>query len=162
MVLGVDRSLHVVADDAGALGLRHHGPRVRVGEQALLVRLVLELLLEPLHAPHLLAQRVDLLAQPLGLGLGFGALGAVGDLKRLQVPIDALFDLLLAPLDLRGGEIAVAAVDRLELATVDGDDRLGEQGQVAAQPDPPVKPSFFRSSSSTKASTARTALSAAM
>jgi hypothetical protein len=38
--------------------------------------------------------------------------------------LDALFDLLLALVDLAACEVAVAAVDGLELAAVDGDQGL--------------------------------------
>ena len=52
-------------------------------------------------------------------------LGAVGGVERVEVALDALFDLLLALVDLAGREVAVAAVDRLELAAVDGDHAPG-------------------------------------
>ena len=78
-------------------------------------------------------KRLDLLPQTLGLGLHLRRLRAVGRLQRVQVALDALLDLLLTPLDLVRREVAVAAVDRLELAAVDRDDRLREQLQLAAQ-----------------------------
>ena len=91
--------------------------------------------LDPVELPHLLAQLSDLLLQPLGLGLDLRRLGAVGRLQSIKVALDALLDLLLAPVDLAGGEVAVAAVDRLELAAVDGHDGLREQLELAAQRD---------------------------
>jgi len=41
---------------------------------------LLQLLANGVHAPHLLAQGIDLLAQPLGLSFDFGRLSAVGGL----------------------------------------------------------------------------------
>jgi hypothetical protein len=51
-------------------------------------------------------------------------LGAIGGLQRVQITLDALLDLLLTSCNLVGREVIVAAVDRLELAAVDGDDTL--------------------------------------
>ncbi len=85
------------------------------------------------HALHLLPQGGDLLAQPLGLGFDLRRLGAVRGLQCRQVALDALLDLLLTLVDLARREVAIAAVDRLELAAVDRHDRLREQLQIAAQ-----------------------------
>jgi len=82
---------------------------------------------------YLLAQGDDLFAQSLGLGFDLGRLGAIGGLQRCQVTLDALFDLLLALVDFARREVAVATVDRLELAAVDGHHRPGKQLQVPAQ-----------------------------
>jgi hypothetical protein len=49
------------------------------------------------------------------------------------VALDAFFDLLLAFVDLAGGEVTVAAVYRLELAAVDGNDSPGKELQVPPQ-----------------------------
>jgi hypothetical protein len=94
---------------------------------------MLQFLTNGVHAPHLLAQGADLLAQPLGLGFDLGWLGAVGGLQRRQVALDALLDLLLTLVDLARGEVAIAAVDGLELAAVDGHDGLRKELQVPAQ-----------------------------
>ena len=91
------------------------------------------MLADGIHPSHLPAQRLDLLAQPLGLGFDFRRRGAVGGLQSIQIALDALLDLLLAPVNLVRREVAVAAVDRLELAAVDGHDRLGKQLQLPAQ-----------------------------
>src|SRR5664279_1605846 len=64
-----------------------------------------------------------------------GRLGAIGCIERVEVALDALFDLLLALLHLARREVAIASVDRLELAAVDGDYGLGEQLEFAAQLD---------------------------
>src|SRR6187399_1820734 len=72
----------------------------------------------------------------LGLGLELcRRLSSVGRVERVEVALDALFDLLLALLNLARREVAIAGVDRLELAAVDGDHRLGEQLELPAQLD---------------------------
>ena len=134
MMLGFDRHLHVVAHQARALGLRNHGARVGVGQRELRVGLALELLADAIELTHLLAQLLDLLAQPFGLGLDHvGILRAIGCLQGLEVALDALLDLLLALIDLARSEVAIAAVDGLELAAVDGHQGLGEQLELPAQ-----------------------------
>src|SRR3990167_654025 len=60
-------------------------------------------------------------------------LGAVGCLQRVQVALNALLDLLLALVDLAGGEVAVPRVDSLELAAIDGHQRPAEQLELSAQ-----------------------------
>lgn len=52
-----------------------------------------------------------------------------------QIPRDARLELRPAPLHFRARKGAVAIVDGLELAPVDGDARFGEQTHVAAQRD---------------------------
>src|SRR5664279_1275810 len=64
-----------------------------------------------------------------------GRLGAIGCIERVEVALDALFDLLLALLHFAWREVAIAGVDRLELAAVDGDYGLREQLELAAQLD---------------------------
>src|ERR1700740_977902 len=61
-----------------------------------------------------------------------GWLSAIGGLQCVQITLDALLDLLLTSCNLVGREVVVAAVDRLELATVDGYDRLCKQLQPPA------------------------------
>jgi hypothetical protein len=48
------------------------------------------------HASHLVAHRLNLVPQLLGLGVDLGRLSAVGALQRCKVVLDALLDLLLA------------------------------------------------------------------
>ena len=64
MVLGVDRGLHVVADDAGAPATGGHRARIRIGQRDLLVGCVLQLLSNLVQALHLLFDRGDLLLEP--------------------------------------------------------------------------------------------------
>src|SRR5437016_53815 len=63
------------------------------------------------------------------------AMNCIGLVENFEVALDALLDLLLARGDLGRREVAVAAVDRLELAAVARDRGLREQLQVAAQLD---------------------------
>ena len=50
-----------------------------------------------------------------------------------QISINALFDLLHARLHFALSEVSVAIIDGFEFATVDGDDRLGKEIEVAAK-----------------------------
>ena len=135
VVLGVHCGLDVVADDASGLAVRGHRAGVGVSQRELAIGLRLQLLLCLVELAHLPPQSIDLVLQPLRLGLQVGRLGAVGGLERIEVALDALFDLLLALVDLAGREVAVTAVDGLELAPIDGDERLGEELEVSAQHD---------------------------
>ena len=135
MMLGVDGHLDVVADDAGALAAGGHRTGIRIGQGDLLVGCGLDLpshLFERLHLP---AQALDLLLEPDCPGLGHIAVLPVGAIQRRQVARDAGLDLLDALGDLGDREVLVAVVDGLELAAVDGDDRPGEQVELAAQHD---------------------------
>ena len=60
---------------------------------------------------------------------------AVGGIELAHVACHALFDLLLAALDLALREVVVATVDGLELAAVDGNAGLRQQAHLAAQLD---------------------------
>ena len=62
-------------------------------------------------------------------------LGPIGAVERRQIPGNARIDLGQTPLELGGGEVLVAIVDGLELAAVDGHQRLGKEVQLAAQHD---------------------------
>jgi len=92
-------------------------------------------LLHLLQTLHLRLELLDLVLQPQGLGFSDFGLRAVGRVHRRQVALDALLDLLHAPLDLGVDEVAVAVVHRLELAAVDGHDGLQEQIELATQRD---------------------------
>ena len=50
-----------------------------------------------------------------------------------QIPLNAGFNLLPAAFDLIGGIVAVAVIDRLELAAINGDHGFGKQIELAAQ-----------------------------
>ena len=81
---------------------------------------------------HALAQPLDLVLQPLRLGLQTSRLCSIGRIQRVQVALDALRDLLLESIDLHRREVAITVVYRLELAAVDGHDGLREQLQFPA------------------------------
>ena len=86
---------------------------------------VLEAVLRLVHASHLLAERGQFVLQ---LRIPRAELQqrqrAIGRVECRQIALDALFELLLALVDLAGREVPISAVDRLELAAVDGDNRL--------------------------------------
>src|SRR6266851_4249778 len=62
-----------------------------------------------------------------------------GGVQLAHVARHALFDLLLAALDLALREVVVATVHSLELAPVDGNAGLRQQAHLAAQLDEPCK-----------------------
>ena len=65
MVLRIRHRLHVVADHAGAFAVGRHGPRVRVGQRDLMVGRFRNRSLHRLKLPHLAAQRLQTVAQPV-------------------------------------------------------------------------------------------------
>ena len=79
-----------------ALAVRGHRAGVGVGQRELAVGLRLQLLLRLVELAHLPAQPINLVLQPLGLGIQVWRLGAGGGLERIEVALDALFDLRLA------------------------------------------------------------------
>jgi hypothetical protein len=67
MMLGVDRDLHVVADNTGAAPARRHRAGIGIGKRDLLIGRSQHPRLELREAPHLLPQLGELLLQPRGL-----------------------------------------------------------------------------------------------
>jgi hypothetical protein len=61
------------------------------------------------------AQLLDFLLQPRRLCLNFSRLGSIGGLQGVEIPLDALLDLLLALVYLARREIAVPTVAALNL-----------------------------------------------
>jgi hypothetical protein len=61
----------------------------------------------------------------------------IGTVHLMQIAPDALLDLFQPPLHLGVGEVLVAVVDRLELAAIDRNTRIGEQSHHAAERDEP-------------------------
>ncbi|MNE17470.1 hypothetical protein D3C80_1104530 [compost metagenome] len=92
----------------------------------------MKLRLDVLEFLHLLFQRFDFFFQSLGFGLGHFGRCPIRRIHRRQISIDALLDLLHACLHFALSEITVAVVHGFEFAAVDGDDRLGEEIEVAA------------------------------
>jgi len=84
---------------------------------------------------HLLVQTLDLLGEPDRLPARDRSLLAIGGVHRGHVAGDALLDLRDAGPQLGRREVLVAAVDRLELAAVDGDQSVREQAHAAAEKD---------------------------
>src|SRR3979490_2815202 len=137
VMLGVDGGLHIVADHASSAPAGGHGPRIWIGQRDLLVGRVLN---RPLHRPqglHLSPQAGNLLPPPARLGLGAGALSAVGAIQRREVPRDAGVDLLQPLADLGHRVVLVAIVHRFELATVDRNNGTSEEFEPTAKLDEP-------------------------
>ena len=135
VMLGVDGSLDVVADDACPSAAGGHRAGVWVSQRQLLVRLLLKFLLHLAQRTHVSAQLGYLVLELRRLGRQAFGLGAVGCVQRLQVAVDAFLDLLHALFELVRREVAVAVVDRLELAAVNRHDAVGKQLELAADHD---------------------------
>lgn len=93
----------------------------------------MELRLDVLECLHLLFQCFYLFFKPLCFGLGHFGRCPIRRIHRRQISINALLDLLHACLHLALSEVAVAIIDGFEFAAVDGDDRLGEEIEVATK-----------------------------
>ena len=91
--------------------------------------------LDRLELAHLFLQGGDLALQVALLQGGHFRLGPIGAVERREIPGNARVDLGQAPLELGGREVLVPIVDGLELAAVDGHQRLGKEIQPAAQHD---------------------------
>src|SRR4051812_2485147 len=127
MVLDIDRDLHVVAHDAGAATARCHRAAVRVGQRYLLIWRSQHLFLHRREALHLAFELGELLLEVCRLGRKrLRRLLQIGRVELAQIPRDARLELRPAPLHFRARKVAVAIVDGLELAPVDGDARFGE------------------------------------
>ena len=125
--VGIDRRLHVVADEAGALAIRRHGAGVGIGQGDLPVRRLVQLARDGLQTPHLLPDPDELLLDP-------GDLRCVDPMRLLpvdpvhlrEIPAGALLQMFDPELYLAGREVPVPVVHRLELAAVDGDAAAAE------------------------------------
>jgi hypothetical protein len=97
MVLRIYGHLDVVANDARSSTAGGHRSSVWVSHRELAVGRLLQLLFDALQPLHLISHRLELLLQMLDLCLELRRWkGAIRRVQRIQVPFDALFDLLLA------------------------------------------------------------------
>src|SRR3954466_5889361 len=85
MVLGVYRSLHVVADDTGVLATCYHRTRVRIGKKDLLVVVLHHPGMDRIEPRDLFLQFRDLVLEPCNLCLRNRITMAVGGLQLRQV-----------------------------------------------------------------------------
>ena len=136
MMFGVDRDLHVVANDAGATPARRHGSRVRIGQRDLLIGRSQHLLLIGRELRHLLFQLNELFLEARRLQCErLRWLVTVGRIELAQIPRHTFFELRASAIDLAAREIPIPIVDRLELAAVNGDARFPKQTHLATQID---------------------------
>src|SRR5882762_1298086 len=84
---------------------------------------------------HLCFDRGDLAFDMADSGLDLECRFSIGSVELSQVTCDAVLQLLHPSLELAVSEVLIAVVDCLELAAIDGHDRLGEELQAAAQDD---------------------------
>src|SRR5258708_30827729 len=136
MVLGVDRDLHVVADNTGTAPARRHRPGIGIGERYLLIGRGPHPRLKHLEALHLFPELGELLLEPRGLrGERLRWRLPVGGVELAQIARDALLKLCPAPLHLRAREVPVAVVHRLKLAAIEGNARIRKQTHLPAELD---------------------------
>lgn len=131
-MLGLDGGLDIVADHAAAAPRGGHRTGIGIGQRDLAIRRGRDLGFHGLEPSHLLAQPLDLLLQAFRSRLGGLAFLAVSGVQVAQVAGDVLGHLLQPLLELVGREVLIAGVDRLELATVDGDQGRAEQADLPA------------------------------
>ena len=130
VVLGVHRRLHVVADDAATTGLHRAG--IGIGQGNLPVR-------RSVSSSPSSALSACICSLRAAIFSCSRSRFRLGDRRRLddrhcraaRGSGDTPSISADAACNLGSGEVAVAVVDRLELAAVDGDHRLGEQVQTA-------------------------------
>src|SRR3977135_3515492 len=92
MVLGIDRDLHVVPDDAGTAPTRRHRAGVRIGERDLLVGRGEHLFLDRREALHLAFEFREFFLEPRRLERErLRRLLPIGRVELAEIPRNALF-----------------------------------------------------------------------
>jgi len=130
VVFRIDCRLDVVADHPGPARL--HGAGIRVGQGNLPIWRILELNLDCLECLHLFLEGGNLVLQAHCSQLRYFGFLTIGGVEGREILIDACFNLLHPPLHFIFGEVPVTVVDCLELATVNGDECVGEQVKLLA------------------------------
>src|SRR6516225_848769 len=133
VVLGINRYLHVVADNPGILATCRHRARVRIGQRDLLVLALFHLFIDRSEPRDLLLQLRKLVLEPCNLRFRYHITAKIGGLKLRQVPRNALLDTFKTPPHLGFSEVLVARIDGLELRAIDRDARRTQQIKLAAQ-----------------------------
>src|SRR5205085_2222282 len=139
MMLDVDGVLHIVTDGVGAVALRRHGTRIRIGERDLRLARCQHLRLDRRQTPELRLERLHALRQPRNFG---GRSRKAGDLllairaiELLEIALDGALDGCHPFRQSVFREILLAVVHRLELAAVDRDRVTVEQMHAPAECD---------------------------
>ena len=114
MVLGIDRGLHIVADDSGVLAARRHRTRIRVSQRDLLVLALHHLGIDRTELLDLFHQFHDFVLEPHNLCLWYRITTSVGSLQLRYVARDALVNPLKTPFHLGLGEVLIARIDSLK------------------------------------------------
>src|SRR5437773_3415934 len=133
MMLGIDGTLYIVADQPAASATCGHRASIRIGQRYLLVLGLHHQSVQTVQALYFLAQRRNLLVEPGDLGLRYGFPLAIGAIELREVAGNALVNLRQPPLHLGLGEVPIPRVDGLELAAVDRNTRFAEQFKASAQ-----------------------------
>ena len=131
---GIDRDLHVVADDAGTTPARRHRTAIGIGQRDLLVRRSEHLLLVDGKLAHFLLQLRQFLGKPCYLrGQCLRRLLPVGRVKLAQIARDALLQLSTPTFHLRPREVLVPVVHGFELAAINRNARRRQEAHLTAE-----------------------------
>jgi len=112
MVLGIDRRLDVVANDAAMVASGRHGPRVRIGKRDLLIGSGLQLSANLLEFPKSPAQRGQSFGQMIDAWRRGASFCTVGFLELGEIACNAFFDMSFPARQLALGVILLVRVHR--------------------------------------------------
>src|SRR5437660_2180863 len=120
MVLGIDRDLHVVPDDAGTAPARRHRAGVRIGERDLLVGRSEHLFLDRREALHLTFEFREFLLETRRLERErLRRLLPIGRVELAEIARNAPFKRCPAPLHLTASDVPSAGVIGLKFTGSD-------------------------------------------
>ncbi len=139
VMLGLDGTLHIVADDAGFLARRRHRAGIGIGQRDLRLAADVHALLDSLQGVRLSPAVGQLLDRARQSRLGHRHAGLahhlVGAVELGKIPRDSGIDLAQPSLELLSREALRLGVDGFELAAVDRDDAGVQQIEAAAKSD---------------------------
>lgn len=124
--------LDVIAHYACAATTRSHGSGVWISQGDLSVRRLPEPLTHRPQFLHLRLHHLNLALQMFDARFGHRGRIAICTIQICKIPSDAFLELVQSGFQLAIREVLVSIVHCLELAAVDGNDRLGEQAQATA------------------------------
>src|SRR4029077_2104874 len=133
MMPGVDGTLNIVPDHSATSATCGHRASIGISQGYLLVLGLHHQVVQTVQALNLLTQRRNLLVEPGDLGLRYRFPLTIGAVKLREITGNALVNLRQPPLHLGLGEVPIARVDGLELASVDRNTCFAEQLKASAQ-----------------------------
>src|SRR5437016_12790666 len=133
LMLGIHGTLDIVTDHPAASATRGHRTSIGIGQRYLLVVGLHHLSVQSVQALYLLAQRRNLLVEPVDLGLRHRFPLTIGAVELREIASNALVDLRQTALHLGLSELPITLVDGFELSAVDYNARFAEPFNTAAQ-----------------------------